>query len=74
MVLEDGVPVAFGVESERILEARAAATAHAHAQARRLHVGALRRQEFLHLLCAVLGEADHVATPVEVSGPTLPEV
>jgi len=32
VVLEDGVAVALGVEGQRILEAGAAATAHAHAQ------------------------------------------
>ena len=61
VVLEDLVAVALGVERERVLEAGAAAAAHADAQAGGLHVGALRRQELLDLLGAFLGEGDHVS-------------
>ena len=60
MVLEDLVAVALGVERERVLEAGAAAAAHADAQAGGLDVGALGRQELLDLLGALLGEGDHV--------------
>ena len=59
MVLEDLVAVALGVERERVLEAGAAAAAHADAQAGGGDVGALRGQELLDLLGALLGERDH---------------
>src|SRR5215217_31706 len=64
VVLEDLVAVALRVERERVLEAGAAAAAHADAQAGRLDVGALRVQELLDLLCTLVGERDQVVAPV----------
>ena len=59
MVHEHLVTVALGVEGKRILEARAAAAAHADPQAGRLDLGALAGQELLHLLGALFSEGDH---------------
>src|SRR3954468_16433785 len=61
VVGEDLVAGALLVEGERVLEARAAATAHADAQTGRLDVRALGGEELLDLLCALLGERDHVS-------------
>ena len=64
VVLEDLVAVALRVERERVLEARAAAAAHADAEARCAHVGALGGEELLDLLGALVGEGDHVSVSV----------
>ncbi len=53
MVLEDVVAVALVVEGELVLEARAAAAAHADAQAGGRDVGALGGQELPDLLGAL---------------------
>ena len=58
-MLEDLVAVALLVERERVLEARAAAAAHADAQAGRLDLGALGDEELADLLGALVGERDH---------------
>ena len=59
MALEDGVGVALLVEGELVLEARAAAAAHADPQAREGHVGVLRGEELAHLLGSLVGDRDH---------------
>ena len=59
VVLEDRVAVALLVERQVVLEARAAATAHAHPQAGRLHVGVLAGEELAYLLGALVGDGDH---------------
>src|SRR3954454_14205421 len=61
VVLEDLVARTLLVEGERVLEPGAAATTHPHAEAGRLHVSALGRQELLHFLGALFGEGDHVS-------------
>src|SRR3954465_6325979 len=61
VVLEDLVAVALRVERQRVLEARASAPPHAHAQPRRLRVGALGGEELMYLLGALFGERDHVS-------------
>src|SRR3954463_9255217 len=58
VVLEDRVAVALVVEGEVILEAGAAAAAHADAQAGDRQVGLLRLEEVADLLGAQLGEED----------------
>src|ERR687887_2481654 len=57
-VLEDRIAVALLVEGELILEARAAAAAHADAQAGTGEVQALRVEELADLLGALVGERD----------------
>src|SRR5262249_13709770 len=59
VVLEDLVSVTLRIEGQGVLEARATAAAHAHAQARGLDVRALRREELLDLRGALVGEGDH---------------
>src|SRR3954452_11340626 len=58
VVLEDRVAVALVVEGEVVLEAGAAAAAHADAQAGERQVGVLGLQELADLLGARLGEED----------------
>ena len=53
MVLEDRVAVALLVEGELVLEARAAAAAHADAQAGRRTASSLASEELLDLLGAL---------------------
>jgi stress-induced morphogen len=64
VVLEDLIAVTLRVEGERVLEAGAAAAAHADAQTGGLDVCALGGQELLDLLCALFGERDQVIAPV----------
>ena len=59
VVLEHLVALALGVEGKRVLEAGAAAPAHADPQAGSLDLGTLTGQELLHLLGALFGEGDH---------------
>ena len=59
LVLEDGVAVALLVERQRVLEARAAAAAHADPQSGGLGDGRLRGEELADLLRALVSESDH---------------
>src|SRR5215216_7941100 len=64
VVLEDRVTLALAVERQGVLEAGAAAAAHADAQPCGADVGALRGEELLDLLGALVGEGDHVSVSV----------
>jgi hypothetical protein len=59
VVLEDRVILAWLIESELILEARAAPAANADTQARGRHVGALSGEELAHLVGTLVGDRDH---------------
>src|SRR5690349_19948586 len=64
VVDEDLVALALGVEGQRVLEAGAAAAAHADPQARALERAPLAGQELLDLLGALVGEGDQRLAPV----------
>ena len=59
VALEHDVALALLVERQLVLESRAAAAAHAHAQPRDAHIRLLAGEEVVHLLGALVSYRDH---------------